>query len=151
MVMTFSDWDVYKIKILFDKWDCTKRWQFGLSAFGIVLSVIVYKWLGLYLIRLEKQMKNSVDDSNYFADTVQSGLFIGNKSDISARDAKTTSGDIDLKLRVLHGLVSGINYGFALLLMLIAMTYNPWLFVSLMIGYGIGDFIFYPYIVAERK
>ena len=154
MVMTFSDWDTYKTKILFDKWDCTKKWQFGLSALCIVVSVVVYKWLGLYLIRLEKKMKNSIDDSaNDYADTIQSGLYIGNRSDVGARNSnsKAVVGNIDLTLRIWHGFVSAINYGFALMLMLVAMTFNPVLFVSLMIGYGIGDFIFYPYITAERK
>lgn len=45
--------------------------------------------------------------------------------------------------RVLHSTLSGLNYGLALLLMLIAMTYNPSLFMALIIGYAFGDFIFF--------
>ena len=43
---------------------------------------------------------------------------------------------------VLYSTSSGINYGLTLMLMLVSMTYNPVLFVSLMIGYGIGEGIF---------
>ena len=45
--------------------------------------------------------------------------------------------------RILHAILSGLNYGIALMLMLIAMTYNPSLFLALIIGYCTGDFIFY--------
>ena len=45
--------------------------------------------------------------------------------------------------RVLHSILSGLNYGIALLLMLIAMTYNPSLFLALIVGYALGDFLFF--------
>lgn len=48
-----------------------------------------------------------------------------------------------LLLRLLHSVLSGYNYGVALVLMLIAMTFNPSLFLALVIGYALGDFIFY--------
>lgn len=46
-------------------------------------------------------------------------------------------------LRLLHSVLSGLNYGLALLLMLVAMNYNPNLFIALITGYAIGDFIFF--------
>jgi len=45
--------------------------------------------------------------------------------------------------RILHSILSGLNYGIALILMLIAMTYNPSLFLALIVGYSVGDFIFF--------
>ena len=48
-----------------------------------------------------------------------------------------------LLLRLLHSILSGCNYGVALMLMLIAMTFNPSLFLALVIGYSVGDFIFF--------
>ena len=48
-----------------------------------------------------------------------------------------------LVLRVLHSVMAGVNYGIALLLMLIAMTFNPALFLALVVGYTIGDFVFF--------
>lgn len=46
-------------------------------------------------------------------------------------------------LRLLHSIMAGVNYGIALLLMLIAMTFNPSLFLALVVGYTIGDFLFF--------
>ena len=46
-------------------------------------------------------------------------------------------------LRLLHSILSGLNYGMALMLMLVAMTFNPLLFLALVIGFSIGDFVFF--------
>jgi Ctr copper transporter family len=48
-----------------------------------------------------------------------------------------------LLLRVLHSVLAGYNYGVALVLMLIAMTFNPSLFLALVVGYTFGDFMFF--------
>jgi hypothetical protein len=45
--------------------------------------------------------------------------------------------------RVLHSLLSAATYGLALILMLMAMSFNPSIFISLVAGYGLGDFIFF--------
>lgn len=47
------------------------------------------------------------------------------------------------KWRLLHAFISAIQYGLSLMLMLVAMTYNPSLFVALITGYFVGDFLFY--------
>lgn len=46
-------------------------------------------------------------------------------------------------LRIMHAVLGGVSYGLAMLLMLVAMTYNPGLFVALIAGYTAGDFIFF--------
>lgn len=48
-----------------------------------------------------------------------------------------------LYLRIQHAGLSALSYCWSLLLMLVAMTYNPALFVALLIGYAVGDFIFF--------
>ncbi len=53
---------------------------------------------------------------------------------------------LNFLLRLLHSLVSALSYGLALMLMLVAMTYNPSLFLSLVVGYGLGDFLFFTLI-----
>ena len=47
-----------------------------------------------------------------------------------------------LCLRVVHAALAGASYCLALLLMLVAMTYNSSLFMALIVGYAIGDFVF---------
>lgn len=46
-----------------------------------------------------------------------------------------------LMVKLLHSFMSSLKYGLGLMLMLIAMTFNPSLFLALMIGYLIGDYI----------
>jgi hypothetical protein len=48
-----------------------------------------------------------------------------------------------LILRATHAGLSGLSYLWSLLLMLVAMTYNPGLFVALVLGYALGDFLFF--------
>ena len=44
-------------------------------------------------------------------------------------------------VKAIHGLLGGLKYGLSLMLMLVAMSYNPSLFLALMIGYFAGDFM----------
>lgn len=44
--------------------------------------------------------------------------------------------------RLVQAVFSGLLYGYALLLMLVAMAYNPGLFLSLMAGWVIGELLF---------
>ena len=36
----------------------------------------------------------------------------------------------------------GVRYGLGLFMMLVAMTFNPWLFVALVVGFMLGEYIF---------
>ncbi len=44
--------------------------------------------------------------------------------------------------RALHALLGSTAYGLAMLCMLVAMTYNPWLLMALCIGSVVGDYFF---------
>mmetsp|Transcript_25983 Transcript_25983/g.43289 ORF Transcript_25983/g.43289 Transcript_25983/m.43289 type:complete len:259 (-) Transcript_25983:207-983(-) len=55
-----------------------------------------------------------------------------------------------LLLRILHACLSAASYTLALLLMLISMTYNSTLFLALVIGYGLGDYLFF-YLSIQRR
>jgi hypothetical protein len=60
-----------------------------------------------------------------------------------ANDDLTISEGMYFTLRICHALLSGCNYGLSLLLMMVAMTFNSGLFVALVVGYIVGDLIFY--------
>ena len=63
----------------------------------------------------------------------------------------STTISMSFKLRVArHAFVSAVNYGFALMLMLVAMSYNCSLFLALMVGYFLGDMIFYNRTFTQR-
>ena len=54
-------------------------------------------------------------------------------------------------LRLSHASLSGLSYCLALLLMLVAMTYNSGLFLALVVGYALGDFIFFTRTVSVGR
>jgi hypothetical protein len=73
-----------------------------------------------------------------------SSLLQNNRNDSVSKNTDDAMTDgMYLLLRVSHALISGGNYGLSLLLMMISMTFVPGIFLSLIIGYVLGDMIFY--------
>ena len=138
MVMTFGDWKDYKLKLLFSDWDIKEKWQFALSWIAVMLAVVLYHALKYYEGKLEEHMlqilKNNAAEIEHEQNIKQ--ILMG----ATAPSAKPHQTPYFLRLRVMHSLVAGIGYGVALMLMLVAMTYNPSLFVALMVGWVLGDF-----------
>lgn len=149
MVMTFGSFSDYRVQILFDGWDVTEKWQFALSWFAVVILTVVYHFSKHGLLVLEKYMATIANkrlsfDSGY--GSVQKGEQNDSSHTLNASlvpNKKNGKELVPLIYYIAHALYTGFNYGYSLLLMLIAMTYNPSLFVALMIGWAIGDFIFY--------
>jgi hypothetical protein len=142
MVMTFGDWDDYKLKLLFEGWDIEEKWQFALSWFAVMFAVIVYHYLKCQEGKLEEHMyatmRNDQDDSN-----VNTGLIINNRGMSVDKSGNKTQSSYFKKLRVAHAVLAGILYALGLMLMLVVMTYNPSLFLAVVVGFIIGDFIFF--------
>lgn len=150
--MTFSDFDEYKVKILFDDWNVTEKWQFVLSWFAIVLATIIYHWMK-YITRW----------LNYTMDQLE--MKIGRQSmtaaitGVAALSSDSTSEPVNeqevnshlMKLHIARAFWNALEYGWALLLMLVAMTYNSSLFVALIVGYFFGELIFQSMPVCGKR
>ena len=162
MEMTFSSWSEYQVSILWSSWDVKTRWEFFLSWWAVVLATVVYYGIRFLIHLVEDQMEGKQPvkvertgggNSSYQGnDEVNQPMFKEhNPENASNRIGPSNERVYEEKisvtkylwLRVLHAVLSGLNYGLALLLMLIAMTFNPSLFLALMVGYSIGDFVFY--------
>ncbi len=172
MVMTFGSWSDYQLKLLFDSWDITTKWQFALSWFAVVAATATYQGVKFWLITFESKILSTLskragsgsgDDMEVIskvevefagagagAGAGGGNVFSngGNLVDKLLENSSTMS--ISFKLRVVHAFVSAVNYGFALMLMLVAMTYNCSLFLALMVGYFLGDMIFYNRTFTQR-
>jgi hypothetical protein len=151
MVMTFQSWSSYQLQILFDSWNVTTKGQFALSWFAVVISVVAYHGMKYALLKMEKNENSAVYKR---IPNESAGATMGIDSTIVGGTFKSDSAishQLSMKFRVYHALLSGLNYGMSLMLMLVAMTYNPWLFVALMIGCAIGDYIFAPLAMGLRK
>mmetsp|Transcript_36055 Transcript_36055/g.36742 ORF Transcript_36055/g.36742 Transcript_36055/m.36742 type:complete len:162 (-) Transcript_36055:210-695(-) len=138
MPMTFTSFTDYKLKLLFDSWDIQTKWQFFLSWLTVCLMTIFYHFVKYLIICLEdictKKYGASSDDVRV-ADLFKRLIPEGNGASDRAM--------MRCVYRLIHSTLVALNYGLALMLMLVGMTFNPMLFLALVIGYGIGDFIFF--------
>lgn len=156
MVMTFGKWSDYKLQLLFTSWDIKTKGQYIAAWLCVVLGVIC--WHGLkYLLTtfVEESIRhlvmntktNSHDDTEYANSGSPQGLTASTKSDSSRLlllEGKTSSTWKRLLiLRVVHAFIAACIYGLALLLMLVSMTYNCGLFLALVVGYFVGDLLFF--------
>jgi len=150
MTMTFTPWTDYKLKIVFDSWNVTTKGGFALSWFFVVGLTIAYQALKHYLERMDMMGDCFVKHGSMEASLIHNvGKDAG--AGLAGISSAVASKAYSPKFLVYHGCLVGLLYGLSLLLMLIAMTYNPWLFLALMIGYGIGDGLFYSRAQAMRK
>ena len=153
MVMTFQSWSEYQVKILFDGWDVTEKWQFALSWFAIVFSAVGYHALRYSIESMETYREIALNKE------IKGGNITENLVHKHDKGAGTPlTGDIghsslmsSVKYYAVHASLIALSYGISLMLMLVAMTYNPWLFIALMVGWGIGDFVFYKRTVVLRR
>lgn len=152
MVMTFQSWSSYQLQIVFEHWNVTTKWQFAGSWFAIVFLTVAYHGLKFTIAKMEA-LENSGNYKRYYLGDSSGanvmGLDNNNASLVTGVGSKTdaqVTGISSLKYKLQHAAMTGVSYGFSLILMLVAMTYNPWLFVALMIGWTLGDFIFNPMI-----
>lgn len=172
MSMTFDGWNTYRTKLLFDGWAVETQWEFALSCVAVVFFAVIYQAMRFLVYVVEDTMHPQIDPSfsTLVESSLEGeGHSVGGGAKGRTSDArgyqlagtdpenpvasttapKRPTADDELSstryiwLRLLHSVLSGLNYGLALLLMLLAMTYNPSIFISLISGYALGDFIFF--------
>lgn len=159
--MTFSPWSEYQVSILWSSWDVKTRWEFFLSWCAVVLATVVYYGIRFLIHLVEDQMEGTPplkverttgNGSYQGSDEVNQPMITKPNPEIARvgsvlPDVMVYEEKISVAkywwFRLLHAVLSGLNYGLALLLMLVAMTFNPSLFLALMVGYSIGDFVFF--------
>ena len=129
---TFKSWSDYKLKLLFDSWNITEGWQFALTWVAVVISVVTYHFM------------------EYFRVTLQHGMLtlLSNLQDGQADKILRPGGWFLLK--VAYGSVVACNYALSLMFVLIAITFNPSLFLALFVGYLIGGYICCELNIDER-
>ena len=129
---TFKSWSSYQMTLLFESWTITEGWQFALTWFAVVISVVTYHFM------------------EYLRVTLQHGMLtlLSNSQDGEADKILRPSGWYLLK--VTYGCVVACNYALSLMFMLVAMTFNPCLFLALIVGYFIGGYVCCELSIDER-
>ena len=154
MVMTFGKWSDYKMQLLFTSWDIKTKSQYMIAWFGVVLAVICWHALKYFLTNsveesikhLLTKTKTSHDDTEYSninVSQIPPDSYKGTSTLLLADGKSATTWKRILVLRIVHALIASCIYGLALMLMLVSMTYNCGLFLALMVGYFLGDGIFF--------
>jgi len=133
MQMTFGKWSDYRVKVVWDGWDITSKTEFAFSWLMVLVMGVFYHVFRYTLLRVEEDMRKMVSSS-------YEGLLAGEKSDGMGISVSEDASGM-LMLRIKHACLSALHYTLALLLMLVAMTYNPSLFLAVCLGYGLGDFL----------
>jgi hypothetical protein len=156
MVMTFSEWGDYKMQLVFDSWDIQTKTQYFFTWIFIVLAVV--GWHGLKYVQstiIEESIRkgaltyksNNLDDIEYT--TIKNSKLNSERQKFSSSQVLNAESSEQLKrlmmLRLIHSFITATSYGVALLLMLVSMTYNRGLFLALIIGYFLGDLLFFRY------
>ena len=138
MQMTFSSLNQYKLTIFFEQWNITEVWQFFLFWTCTCLGAILFHYLKYCIYKIEcsfqTERKNGITTYSEIDDLESNN-----------RKYRKISLVDSFNLRILHSALMASNYFLSLLLMLIAMTYNSMLFIALIIGYFMGDYLFYIY------
>lgn len=162
MVMTFGKWEDYRLKLIFNSWDVQTKTQYFFTWVFVVLAVIA--WHGLKHLQttlVEENMKSVIQNSKVMSH--DDSDFVNNNPQIEATKLNSGSnfllpeGKASLNsrkfwiLRLTHSLLSALMYGLALMLMLVAMTYNCGLFFALLVGYFAGDLIFFKSILGSHQ
>ena len=123
----FLGWKTFHTQLLFDSFIITEPWQFALTWFAVVLTVVAYCCLQHVIQSLDASMENY--------------LRCGGASSADGSVLKFERPVGWQTVKFVHAALSALKYGLSLMLMLIAMTFNPSLFLALVVGSLIGEYI----------
>lgn len=132
---TFGD---YQVRILFQGWFTTTVWQFALSCLGLFLFTILFHGMRLLRTRLEHSIQVAVKrvGDRYVAEETEHLVKQGVMPSPSANHRR------ECNVVGLYGalfVLTTVQMGIWLLLMMANMTFNPWVFLSIILGYSVGD------------
>ena len=132
--MIFGSFNDYKIQILFQSWDITEPWQFALSCIAVAIFSACFQLLDCWIISLDHAMLSNIKSVQHQSSYVTSNIRPIGWSCVN----------------IFHGIFSTLKFGLSLMLMLIAMLFNPWLFVSLIIGHFVGNYFACDFRINKR-
>ena len=142
MTTTFSQWQSYRLHLLFSTWDIQNPWEFALTFFAVLVAAIFFHLVDCFAECFQKGMTDYLNESSPV-------LLSKNEKEEESKEVNPSAhSHVHNRPRgwtliiLLYGTICASKYAIGLFLMLIAMTMNPSLFLALFIGYWIGDFIF---------
>jgi Ctr copper transporter family len=127
--------------LLFRNYIITEPYQFVLTWFLVMFSVVVYYLLRQLLATMDQSMISALGachgGDKHESSSDMTSMY--STKNLIMKPLKRPVGWRSLKL--IHSTIAGVNYGLSLMLMLVAMTFIPSLFLALFIGSVIGEYI----------
>lgn len=128
----FDNWSEYQLRLLFYGWEIKTRWQFGLSCLAVFCIPLLSHLVILTREHIQYQIYCVMENESLFLEEYQ-GL---TKSRTAHPKCWSKS-----SLYTSYFFISIFYYTFLFLSTLIASSFNPWVFVSLVLGYSTGDIL----------
>ncbi|XP_067825714.1 probable low affinity copper uptake protein 2 [Heptranchias perlo] len=128
-----------QVILLFDFWNVHSVAGMVLTAVAVLLMTVFYEILKVETVKLDKKMLDLTTATPNIPDDVAETIPINS-------NLQNTSGKRWIWLHMLQSLLHIIQVVISYLLMLCAMSYNVWVFLSIIAGAGIGYFLAYPVI-----
>lgn len=127
----------YEVIILFQGWDVKTVGAMVGSCFGVFFLAIIYEGLKYFRERLHRKNYVAIDYSKVKAPEGTDGSQVNQvRTAVSCKSSLTSASHyIQTALHLLQLVISYF-------LMLIVMTYNVWLFISVILGCTVGYFLF---------
>lgn len=124
----FDSWNEYQIKLLFNFWNVQYKWEFALTCIIIFVSSILLQYIFLLLKYIEYKILEVISNNNE-RDIEERRQLVFKKSDPKSCAC----------LKLGYFATSFVFYGLFLILSLIVTTLNPWIVMSLVLGYSLGS------------
>lgn len=140
---TFTDWNVMQTHLLFRSYNIQEPYQFVLTWFMVMFAVVVNYIIRHVLITLDRAMISALK-------SVKNGTPSEQKAESDAYETVHVHGMDGVfverpkgwqTLKLIHSTIAAFNYGLSLMLMLVAMTFIPSLFLALFIGGVVGEYV----------
>jgi hypothetical protein len=130
------------MKLLFDGWDVATQWEFGLTCIAVAFFAVIYQSLRFLVFVVEDTM-HPPGSSYSTLESVERGGYRSAEAVPLTNKEGVLSAEKYFWFRVLNSLLSAAKYGLALIIMLMAMSFNPSIIISLVAVYCLGEFIFF--------
>ncbi|UJR15592.1 hypothetical protein I4U23_002528 [Adineta vaga] len=151
MMMTMTFHGGYSEQILFDQWNTKTVGAFVGSWFVIFFVAVLYEGLKTVRDHLAKReiLRHSSDEDNRRSPLVRQHdqqYDRSNNNDLLPNvrtvDNRTKRARLLSTYHIIQTLLHILQMGISYLLMLIAMTFNVYLFLAVILGAGLGHFLF---------
>ena len=140
MGSTFSDWNSYKIVLVFQGYDIETPWQFGLTCLAVALASMFLHYVECLVSTLRSSMIQTLVHQNTESSVIAGGHCANAMSPptLHATAVRPRGWRV---IKLVSSILSGLKYIYYMLLMLVAMSFNPLLVLSLVVGYFVGDYL----------